>query len=147
MIRLTYLTAVLVLIVIAVSAPSAAQTYGYGDGGYPPGFYTPGYYGPITPEIHLGSATEPSVIRVPPVFVQTPGPDFEFPGYAESENEPMANAAMPGYFDFLVSPVGAFYPGSMSDSSVSLGDYAREIRSQKHGPPPIVLTPGMKLSR
>ena len=156
MIKLTYLTAVLVLVVIAISAPSAAQmqTYGYGSYGnygiYAPGFYAPGYYGPIvgTPEIHLGSATEPSIVRIPPVIVQTPLPNFGLgPEYAEAQAEPVTTAAMQGNFDFLVSPVGAFYPGSMADGSVSLGDYAREIRSQKHGPPPIVLTPGMKLSR
>ena len=146
--RLTFLTIVLVLVVIAFSAPLPAQmqTYGVGSDGnygiYAPGFYAPGYYGPIvgTPEIHLGSATEPSIVRIPPVIVQTPLPRFERQaGYAETE--PVTTAAMQGGFDFLVSPVGALYPGSMDDSSVSLGDYARQIRSQKHGPPPIVLRP------
>ena len=146
--RLTFLTIVLVLVVIAFSAPSPAQmqTYGAGSDGnygiYAPGFYAPGYYGPIvtTPEIHLGSATEPSIVRIPPVIVQTPLPRFELPaGYAEAE--PVTTAAMQRGFDFVVSPVGALYPGSMNDDSVSLGDYARQIRSQKHGPPPIVLRP------
>jgi hypothetical protein len=152
MMRLTLLTAVLVLVVL-VSAPSPAQMSGaYGTGSYgtygiyAPGFYAPGYYGPIvgTPEIHLGSATEPSIVRIPPVIVQTPLPRFEAPEYAESE--PVTAAAMRGGFDFVVSPVGAYYPGSMDDSSVSLGEYARQLRSQKHGPPPIVLTPGTTLS-
>jgi hypothetical protein len=150
MMRLTVLTTVLVLIVLVFSAPSPAQTNGtYGAYGiYAPGFYAPGYYGPVvgTPEIHLGSATEPSIVRIPPVIMQTPLPRFEPPeGYAESE--PVTTAAMNGSFDYLVSPVGAYFPGSMDDNSVSLGEYARQLRSQKHGPPPIVLTPGMKLSQ
>lgn len=156
MIRLTFATAVLVLVVMVFSAPSPAQmqTYGYGSDGnygiYAPGFYAPGYYGPIvgTPEIHLGSATEPSIVRIPPVIVQTPLPRFELPAeYYGDETQPVTTAAMQGnYFDFIVAP-GGLNPGSMDDNSVSLGDYARQIRSQKHGRPPIVLTPGMKLSR
>ena len=150
MMRLTFLTTVLVLAVLAVSVPSAAQTNGtFGAYGiYAPGFYAPGYYGPIvgTPEIHLGSATEPSIVRIPPVIVQTPLPRFELPAeYPEAE--PVTTAEMRGGFDYLVSPVGAYFSGSMDDSSVSLGEYARQLRSQKHGPPPIVLTPGTKLSR
>ncbi len=140
MMRLSLFTAVLVLVVIAFSAPSPAQSYGI----YAPGFYAPGYYGPIvgTPEIHLGSATEPSIVRIPPVLVETPLPRFELPGeYTEGEFAPPTSAAMRGSFDYLVSPVGELYPGSMGDDSVSLGEYARELRSQKHGPPPIVLKP------
>ena len=137
MMRLTFLTSALVLVVVAFTLPSSAQMYGYGNYA---GFYDP-FYGPImTPEIHLGSATEPSLVRLPPVFVATPLPGF--PGeYGETEPGDMTAAAMHGGFDYLVSPVGAYYFGSMDDSSVSLGDYAREIRSQKHGPPPIVLRP------
>ncbi len=146
--RLTFLTSVLVAFVMVFSAPSPAQmpTYGYGSYGnygiYAPGFYAPGYSGPIveTPEIHLGSATEPSIVRIPPVITQTPLPRFELPaGY--DETEAVTTAAMPGYFEFIVSPAGAYYPGSMDDGSVSLGEYARQLRSQKHGPPPIVLKP------
>ena len=146
---LTFLTAALVLVVLIFSAPLPAQVYGtapstgtYGTYGiYAPGFYAPGYLGPIvgTPEIHLGSATEPSIVRIPPVIMETPLPRFEAPEYAASEG--VTTAAMPRAFDFVVSPVGAYYPGSMDDSSVSLGDYARQLRSQKHGPPPIVLKP------
>ena len=143
--RLSLLTAVLVLVVI-VSTPSPAQMNGtYGTYGiYAPGFYAPGYYGPIvgTPEIHLGSATEPSIVRVPPVIVETPLPRFELPAEPmEGEYAPSTTAAMYGGFDYLVSPMAELYPGSMGDNSISLGEYARELRSQKHGPPPIVLKP------
>ena len=149
MTRLTLLTSLLVVLVMIFSAPAPAQmpTYGYGSYGnygiYSPGFYAPGYYGPIvgTPEIHLGSATEPSIVRIPPVIVQTALPRFETPEYAANETGPVTTAAMRGYFEYIVSPAGAYYPGSMDDSSVSLGEYARQLRSQKHGPPPIVLKP------
>jgi hypothetical protein len=137
MMRLSLLSAVLVVVVLLLSPALPAQNYGI----YAPGFFAPGYYGPIvqTPEIHLGSATEPSIIRIPPVIMETPLPRFEPPAeYPES-----SAAAMPaGFgFDYLVSPMGELFPGSMGDDSVSLGDYARELRNQKHGPAPRVLTP------
>lgn len=83
-----------------------------------------------TPEIHLGSATEPSTVTVPPVeeIPASPSSPFE-PVYVS--NAPPASTALLGtrHFDFIVAP--GERPGSMEDNSISLGDYARELRAEK----------------
>jgi hypothetical protein len=84
----------------------------------------------VTPEIHLGSATEPSTITVPPVMEVTstpPEPDVS--------NAPPASTELLAtrHFDFVVSPISQelWTRGSMADTSISLGDYARELRAEK----------------
>lgn len=81
-----------------------------------------------TPEIHIGSATEPSTITVPPIE--------EISSQASEpyiSNAPPASTALLAtrHFDFIVSPVAMFIPGSMEDNSISLGEYARQLRAQK----------------
>jgi hypothetical protein len=101
------------------------------------GSQNPGTYVPVgvpsniyTPEIHLGSATEPSTVTVPPVeeIPASPSSPFE-PVYVS--NAPPASTALLGtrHFDFIVAPEER--PGSMEDTSISLGDYARELRAEK----------------
>ncbi len=81
-----------------------------------------------TPEIHLGSATEPSTITVPPV-VEVPSQ----PARPQVSNAPPASTALLStrHFDFITSPLNEVTPGSMEDTSISLGDYARQVRVQK----------------
>jgi hypothetical protein len=81
-----------------------------------------------TPEIHLGSATEPSTITVPPVIEvsrQSAEPRIG--------NAPPADTALLStrHFDFITSPLDQVTPGSMADQSISLGEYARQLRAQK----------------
>jgi hypothetical protein len=130
--RIPYFPALLGLAVL-LSVPLLAQGYGYG-------VYAPGI---ITPEVHLGSLYEPSVVTLPPVLVETP----ELPiagGYAPPYGmEPEApGIERPEGFDYLISPTSEFFPGNMADASISLGEYARELRSRpREGPPPVHLTP------
>jgi len=106
----TFLFAALLL-----AAPAYAQTYG--------SIYTP--------EIHIGPATTPSTVTVPPIeFV--PG----IPDEAPVSDVPPASTALLAqrHFDFGVSPTEGldFAPqGSMYDPSFNLGDYARQLRAQK----------------
>jgi hypothetical protein len=81
-----------------------------------------------TPEIHLGSATEPSTITVPPVVEVTSRPIEP-----EASNAPPASTALLAtrHFDFIVSPLDTITPGSMADTSISLGDYARQVRAER----------------
>ena len=39
------------------------------------------------------------------------------------------------HFDYIVSPVVKVVPGSMEDTSISLGDYARQLRAEKQNKP------------
>jgi hypothetical protein len=108
-----------------------------------------------TPEIQLGDGNRPSVVNVPPVVVVSQGVDSydewaPEEGTAQPYAPPPPAGAPPGmapgmggpyFFDYLVSPVGYCLPGSMEDSSISLGEYARELRSRPPGPPPVVLNP------
>jgi len=127
--RLLYLAALVGAVALLSSAPLQAQAYGV---------YAPGL---VTPEIHLGSADEPTVVKVPPVVVQQPG--LAPYGAAPEEFQPEEQSAepMPALaFDYLVSPTSEFFPGSIADNSVSLGEYARELRAHKgEGPPPVHL--------
>jgi hypothetical protein len=81
-----------------------------------------------TPEIHLGSATEPSTITVPPVVEVT-----SQPAEPQVSNAPPASTALLAtrHFDFITSPLDEVTPGSMEDTSISLGDYARQLRAQR----------------
>jgi hypothetical protein len=86
-------------------------------------------YGSIyTPEIHLGSGTEPSTITVPPVVKVT-----SQPAEPQASNAPPANTSLLAtrHFDFITSPLDTITPGSMEDTSISLGDYARQVRAQR----------------
>jgi hypothetical protein len=81
-----------------------------------------------TPEIHLGSATEPSTITVPPV-IEVPSQPAETP----VSNVPPASTTLLAtrHFDFITSPLTRITPGSMADTSISLGEYARQLRAQR----------------
>jgi hypothetical protein len=127
--RLPIFAALFGTAVLLAPPPMRAQAYA-----------APGYY-VETPEVHLGSATEPSVLQIPPLLIEQPGLPIPPPPLAdeyESANQPPMCA--PAQFDYLVAPTGELFPGSMADSSISLGEYARELRSHKgEGPPPIHL--------
>jgi hypothetical protein len=98
----------------------------------------PGYV--YTPEVHLGSATEPSTITVPPV-VEVNGS----PSEPEVSNAPPASTELLStrHFDFIVSPIAPSPAtrGSMADTSISLGEYARQLRAQKQASPPAIASP------
>lgn len=88
-------------------------------------------YGSIrTPEIQLGSDITPTVITVPPV-IEVSGP----PAEPRVSNAPPASTKelATRHFDFIVSPIAQNYStrGSMEDTSISLGEYARQLRAQK----------------
>jgi hypothetical protein len=95
-----------------------------------------------TPEIHIGSATTPSTITVPPVL-EISG---ELAAPRVSEAPPASTELLATrHFDFVVSPVQGiqFSPrGSISDHSISLGEYARQLRAerkQSHRAPKIII--------
>jgi hypothetical protein len=79
------------------------------------------------PEIHLGSATEPSTITAPPIeeIPATPTQPYV-------SNAPPASTELLAtrHFDFVTSPEKVV-PGSMEDTSISLGEYARQLRAEK----------------
>jgi hypothetical protein len=85
-----------------------------------------------TPEIHIGSATQPSTITAPPVEQITPIPPEPY-----GSNAPPASTGLLAtrHFDFIVAPMAEVLPGSMEDTSVSLGEYARQLRAQKQQAP------------
>jgi hypothetical protein len=80
-----------------------------------------------TPEIHLGSATTPSTITVPPVVeIGNPLPQFV------SQAPPASTELLATrHFEYIVSPLQGIAPGSMADTSISLGEYARQLRARK----------------
>ncbi len=117
----------LIAVVLLLAAPLFAQNTGYSENGYSPGVIQ-------TPKIQLGTDLEPSVVTVPPVVVD------------ESATQPLAptvSNATPAstellstrHYDYLVSPETEIVPGSMADTSISLGDYARQLRAEKHNKP------------
>lgn len=99
---------------------------------YPYPYVVP-YPSLYTPEIQLGSATQPSTITVPPV-IEVPGGELP-----TQQPEPQVSNAPPAstaqlstrHFDFIVSPLDKITPGSMEDTSFSLGEYARQLRAKK----------------
>jgi hypothetical protein len=93
-----------------------------------------------TPEVHIGSATEPSTVTVP-LVMEVPGAQLnaESPFEPEEDNAPPASTELLAtrHFDFITSPVeGVIYSpsGHMADTTISLGEYARQLRAQKQKP-------------
>ena len=94
-------------------------------------------FGPIrTPEIQLGSGLTPTIVTNPPI-VQVPGTELTGQPYEPLvSNAPPASTALLAtrHFEYIVSPInGVVYDphGSMADTSISLGEYARRLRAQK----------------
>ncbi len=83
-----------------------------------------------TPEIQLGSATQPAIVTVPPVEEAMPASE------PYVSNAPPASTALLStrHFDFITAPEEVT-PGSMEDTSISLGDYARQLRAAKQNSP------------
>jgi hypothetical protein len=108
------------LLLAGLSAPLFAQ--------YSTTYTSPALY---APEIHLGSNTEPSTITVPTVeeVPATPAQPFV-------SNAPPASTEFLAtrHFDFITSPE-KIVPGSMEDTSISLGEYARQLRAEKQTSP------------
>lgn len=95
-----------------------------------------------TPEIRLGSATVPSTVTVPPVELITPfPPEAYFPPEPYASYPPPADTDLLAtrHFDYLISPVAEFFPGSMQDTSISLGEYCRRLRKQHASANPNVI--------
>jgi hypothetical protein len=85
-----------------------------------------------TPEIQLGSADRPAVVTEPPVIEQISVPTEE---PRESNATPASTELLSTrHFDFITSPM-AVRPGSMEDTSISLGEYARQLRAQRQKSP------------
>lgn len=81
-----------------------------------------------TPEIRLGSATEPSIVTVPPIEEVTPNPPEEHVSSAPPASTELLSTR---HFDFITAPMAEALPGSMEDTSISLGEYARQLRAAK----------------
>jgi hypothetical protein len=99
---------------------------------YPESAYTPGVI--QTPKIQLGTDLEPSIITVPPVVVEDSATEPLAP--TGSNAAPASTALLATrHFDYIVSPLDQIVPGSMEDTSISLGDYARQLRAEKRNKP------------
>ena len=123
-----YLISAAFLLAAPLLAQNSGYSYTYSDNAYTPGNIT-------TPRIRLGSGSQPPVIDVSPVVVdESPVP---------SSSIPMVSNAMPAstellsarHFDYIVAPVLKVEPGSMEDTSFSLGDYARQLRAERQNKP------------
>jgi hypothetical protein len=115
--RRTVLIAALLFASPLLAQDSETRTY------LPPGAPAMVY----TPEIQLGSATVPSTVTVPPI-------EQIIPNASEYvSNAPPASTALLSmrHFDFVVAPMRQALPGSMEDTSISLGEYARQLRAEK----------------
>jgi hypothetical protein len=93
-------------------------------------------YGSVrTPEIQLGSGSSPTIITVPPVVEVSSAP-----AEPQVSNAPPANTALLAlrHFDYIVSPIAQDLStrGSMADTSISLGEYARQLRAKKQAEVP-----------
>jgi hypothetical protein len=123
---------VLIAAALLLTAPLLGQDNG---NAYEP----PGMLGPVveTPHVQLGSDNQPSIVTVPPVIVQGGESQTVAPG---GNNAAPANLDLLAsrHFDYIVSPLNKVVPGSMEDTSISLGDYARQLRAGKQSAP----TPG-----
>jgi hypothetical protein len=114
------------LISLALAGPLLAQTQNsvttFVPLGVPSNIYTP--------EIQLGSATQPAIVTVPPIEAAVPVPEINV------SNAPPASTALLStrHFDFIVSPEDVI-PGSIEDTSISLGEYARQLRAAKQRSP------------
>jgi hypothetical protein len=73
------------------------------------------------------------VITVPPVVEVASGEHFATSPEPPVSNAPPASTELLAtrHFDFITSPVDQATPGSMEDTSISLGEYARKLRAQK----------------
>jgi hypothetical protein len=124
------MTRTVLIVALLLASPLLAQNSGKAsDTTYlPPGAPAMVY----TPEIRLGSATEPSIVTVPPIEEVTPNPPEDY-----VSNAPPASTELLAtrHFDFITSPMEEIIPGSMEDTSVSLGEYARQLRAEKQKPP------------
>ena len=120
------MTRTVLIAALWLASPLLAQTSGTATGTtyLPPGAPALVY----TPEIRLGSATEPSIVTVPPIEEVTPNPPEDY-----VSNAPPASTALLStrHFDFITAPMAEALPGSMEDTSVSLGEYARQLRAEK----------------
>jgi hypothetical protein len=117
----------LIAVTLLLAAPLLAQ-YDSAGTGIP---YSPGAI--QTPHYHLGSGGEPSVMTIPPVVLEDGNVS---PYESEGGNAPPASTTLLAtrHFDFIVSP-DKVVPGSMEDTSISLGDYARQLRAAKSAAP------------
>ena len=116
--RFAYFTVLMFLFV----APLMAQ--GTGDTPAPPligqTIYTPG--------IHIGSASPASTMSLPRMEEPVPNaPEATARGALPADTALLATR----HFDYIISPLDEIIPGSMEDSSMSLGDYARQLRAEK----------------
>lgn len=110
------------------AAPLLAQSYVYSDNAYTPGNIT-------TPKIQLGSDLQPSVIDVAPVIVdETPVPSSSIPSVSNAKPASVELLST-RHFDYIISPLDKIVPGSMEDTSISLGDYARQLRAERRSKP------------
>lgn len=120
--RNVFMVAHVFAVALCLSVPLSAQSQGVLVA--PPG--VPGTI--YTPEIQLGSATQPSIVTAPPIEILTP--ESSAPSVS---NAPPASTELLSsrHFDYIVSPLDQIVPGSMEDTSISLGDYARQLRAEK----------------
>lgn len=88
-----------------------------------------------TPQIQMGSNTTPTIINVPPVVEISGVQGFDVPAEAQVSYAPPARTELLAtrHFDFVVSLVESRYSpqGNMADTSINLGEYARQLRAQK----------------
>lgn len=119
------MAALLLACVLLLAAPLSAQN--------PVVVAPPGVPGVLyTPEIHLGSATDPSTITEPPIEEVSPIPPEPYVSNAPPASTTLLSTR---HFDFITSPLNEVIPGSMEDTSISLGEYARQLRAAKQKPP------------
>lgn len=113
---------------VSLAIPLAAQTTEEIYTSPPQG--TPGIV--YTPEIQLGSADRPAIVTEPPVIEEIPGLPLPPP---ESNVTPSSTALLSTrHFDYITSPMDVIF-GSMEDTAVSLGEYARKLREEKKNSP------------
>lgn len=123
---------------IAVLLFAAPLLYPQSDATYIP--LPPGVPGVVyTPQIQLGSVDRPAIVTVQPIIQRVLG----------LEPEPQESNAIPAstellstrHFDFVAAPFSVAQPGSMGDTSISLGEYARKLRAERQNQPkPDVIT-------
>ena len=103
--------AVVIAVAFGFATPVWAQGYGYIQ----------------TPEIQLGGDLTPTIVKIPEVVTETQG-GAAAPLSSQSapaNPELLANI----HFDYIVAPEEKVMPGSLEDTSISLGEYARQLRA------------------
>jgi hypothetical protein len=120
--RTTLKVVLLLACALLLAAPLLAQY----NGGYT--LEVPAIY---APEIHLGSAYQPTTVTLPSEAISANPPQ------SYVSNAPPANTELLAtrHFDFITSPLDQAIPGSMEDTSISLGEYARQLRAEKQTQP------------